>query len=124
MTGSTMTRREQFEQQGYLIVRNVFTTEEIAQLRHSAYEHRDRQQQRGLVSQVKQAASVKGDLLSKDGLFMTRALSPLQPKFWAIHPYISPTVRIRLAPVPVGFTATTSTATNLVRGPTGRGRIR
>lgn len=63
-----MTRREQFEQQGYLIVRNIFTPEEVAELRTSAYEHRDRQKERGLVAQVKQAASVKGDLLSKDGL--------------------------------------------------------
>lgn len=63
-----MTRREQFQQQGYLIVRNVFTPEEIAQLRQAAYQHRDRQQQRGLVAQVKQATSVKGDLLSKEGL--------------------------------------------------------
>lgn len=63
-----MTRREQFEQQGYLIVRQVFTTDEVGQLRQAAYAHRDRQQQRGLVAQVKQAASVKGDLLSKDGL--------------------------------------------------------
>ena len=63
-----MTRREQFEQQGYLIVRNVFTPDEVTQLRQSAYEHRDRQQQLGQVTQVKQAASVKGDLLSKEGL--------------------------------------------------------
>ena len=65
---NVMTRREQFQQQGYLIVRSVFTPEEVAQLRQSAYEHRDRQQQLGLVAQVKQAASVKGDLLSKNGL--------------------------------------------------------
>lgn len=63
-----MTRRDQFEQQGYLIIRDVFTPDEVAQLRQSAYEHRDRQQERGLVTQVKQAASVKGDLLSKEGL--------------------------------------------------------
>ncbi|GAB3889041.1 phytanoyl-CoA dioxygenase family protein [Spirosoma agri] len=63
-----MTRREQFDQQGYLIVRAVFTAEEIAALRQAAYMHRDQQQQRGLVTQVKKAASVKGDLLSKDGL--------------------------------------------------------
>ncbi len=63
-----MTHREQFEQQGYLIVRHVFTPEEVAELRQSAYEHRDQQQQRGLVAQVKQAASIKGDLLSKNGL--------------------------------------------------------
>jgi hypothetical protein len=63
-----MTRREQFEQQGYLIVRNVFTPEEVTKLRQAAYAHRDEQQQRGLIRQVKQAASVKGDLLSKDGL--------------------------------------------------------
>lgn len=63
-----MTRRDQFEQQGYLIVRNVFTPAEVEQLRQAAYDHRDRQQARGLVAQVKQAASVKGDLLSKDGL--------------------------------------------------------
>lgn len=63
-----MTRREQFEQQGYLIVRQLFTTEEVAELRQAAYHHRDQHQKRGLVAQVKQAASVKGDLLSKDGL--------------------------------------------------------
>ncbi len=63
-----MTHREQFDQQGYLIVRNVFTPDEVARLRQSAYEHRDRQKERGLVAQVKQAASVKGDLLSKEGL--------------------------------------------------------
>lgn len=63
-----MTRREQFEQQGYLIVRAVFTPDEVNQLRQSAYAHRNQQQQRGLVTAVKQAASVKGDLLSKDGL--------------------------------------------------------
>jgi hypothetical protein len=49
-----MTHREQFEQQGYLIVRNIFTPDEVAQLRQSAYEYRDRQQKLGLVSQVKQ----------------------------------------------------------------------
>ncbi|QHV97257.1 phytanoyl-CoA dioxygenase family protein [Spirosoma endbachense] len=63
-----MTRREQFEQQGYLIVRNVFTTEEVTKLRQAAYDHRDQQQKKGLVAQVKQASSIKGDLLSKDGL--------------------------------------------------------
>ncbi|AQG79723.1 phytanoyl-CoA dioxygenase family protein [Spirosoma montaniterrae] len=63
-----MTRREEFQQQGFLIVRNVFTPDEVAQLRQAAYRHRDEQQQRGLVTQVKQASSVKGDLLSKDGL--------------------------------------------------------
>lgn len=63
-----ITRREQFEQQGYLIVRNVFTPDEVASLRKAAYEHRDRQKERGLVAQVKQATSVKGDLLSKEGL--------------------------------------------------------
>ena len=63
-----MSRREQFEQQGYLIVRNVFTPDQVADLRKAAYEHRDRQKERGLVAQVKQATSVKGDLLSKEGL--------------------------------------------------------
>ncbi|GAB3704031.1 hypothetical protein GCM10027592_34870 [Spirosoma flavus] len=63
-----MTRRDQFEQQGYLIVRNVFTPDEVDQLRKSAYTYRDQQQKLGLVKQVKQAASVKGDLLSKEGL--------------------------------------------------------
>lgn len=63
-----MTRREQFDQQGYLIVRQVFTSDEVAKLRQAAYEHRDRQQKLGQVAQVRQATSVKGDLLSKDGL--------------------------------------------------------
>lgn len=63
-----MTHREQFEKQGYLIVRQVFTSGEVADLRKAAYDHRDRQQQRGLIAQVKQASSVKGDLLSKEGL--------------------------------------------------------
>jgi hypothetical protein len=63
-----MTGREQFEKQGYLIVRNVFTPAEVASLRQAAYQHRDLQKERGLVAQVKQAASVKGDLLSKDGM--------------------------------------------------------
>ncbi len=63
-----MDRQTQFAQQGYLVVRDVFTPDEVAQLRQSAYEHRNRQQSLGLVAQVKQAASVKGDLLSKDGL--------------------------------------------------------
>ncbi len=63
-----MTRREQFDEQGYLIVRNVFTPDEVAQLRQAAYTYRDQQQKLGLVKQVKQAASVKGDLLSKEKL--------------------------------------------------------
>ncbi|MBD2699322.1 phytanoyl-CoA dioxygenase family protein [Spirosoma sp. BT702] len=63
-----MKRREQFEQQGYLIARNVFTSDEVERLRKSAYTYRDEQEKLGLVKQVKQAASVKGDLLSKDGL--------------------------------------------------------
>lgn len=63
-----MTRREQFDEQGYLIVRNIFTPDEVTQLRQAAYTYRDQQQKLGLVKQVKQAASVKGDLLSKEKL--------------------------------------------------------
>jgi hypothetical protein len=64
--------KERFDKDGYLLIKNVFTKEEIAQIRKEAYASFEEDKKKNLTfrhsSKKSNAVYVKGDILSKDQL--------------------------------------------------------
>jgi hypothetical protein len=64
--------KERFDKEGFLLIKNVFTKEEIAQIRKEAYESFEADKRKNLTfklpSKLTNAIYAKGDILSKDPL--------------------------------------------------------
>ncbi|MCE3278361.1 MAG: hypothetical protein K0S44_552 [Bacteroidetes bacterium] len=60
--------KKKFEEEGYLVVKNVFSPEEIEQFRSDAYKQYENDSKKGLNYDITKtnARSLRGDLLSKD----------------------------------------------------------
>ncbi len=67
MNKAPVINKEQFEKDGFLVIKNWFTPDEIEQLRKDCYAQYEDDSRKGLNFDIKntKARSVKGDLLSK-----------------------------------------------------------